>query len=81
MRITDKRIWCVRDPGPEAELGDFLFETTLGQLPEYVVGTGVRRFRLERHEFYDSYEDAVQDASGRMLDRARRRQADPLAGD
>ena len=76
MRITGERIWCVRDPGPLSELDDIVFNTSFAKLPEYVVGTGIVRFRLEQHEFYDSYEEAVEDGVRRLTARQPR----PLPG-
>jgi hypothetical protein len=68
-KVTGRRIWCVRDPGPESDMGDILFSTSLAMLPEYVVGTGLPRYRLKRHEFYDDYEEAVRDATARLVKR------------
>lgn len=69
MRVTKKKIWGVRDPGPDSVMSDVMFPTSIEELPELVLGTGLLRWRFENHEFYDLREEAVADAERRLARR------------
>lgn len=69
MKVTEKRIWAVRDPGPDSIMADVMFATSLKELPEYILGTELPRYRFEDHQFYDRYEEAVEDATRRLMKR------------
>ena len=46
------KFWVVRDPSPESELEDILFETETNRFASYVIGTGLDHFRSENHTIY-----------------------------
>ncbi|KKM23994.1 hypothetical protein LCGC14_1609590 [marine sediment metagenome] len=78
-RIDGIRFWCVRNPTRHSELGDIMFETDLRELPLIVLGTGGAKWHLEEATFYNTRDEALRDATGRMA-RFDEEVPDPLVG-
>lgn len=60
------KIWVVIDPSPVSEMLDVLFETTVAELPLYVIGTGAAQWRKENTTLYTEEAEARRDAEARM---------------
>jgi hypothetical protein len=65
MRLNEKAVWIVRDPGPTSELVDIFWETTFGELPKSVLGAG-QRWYDENTTLYDDEVEAREDAEARL---------------
>ena len=63
--LTEK-IWLVKNPTEVSEKGDILMEFTPNQLAQYVIGTGLDKFKEENHAFHTSERTADCDAEGRL---------------
>lgn len=62
-------VWVVLDPTKDSEMGDILYATTVGKLPELVMGTGGGQWRKENTALYLKAAEAEKDAKARMAKR------------
>jgi hypothetical protein len=60
------KFWVVRDPTPNSELEDILFETETNRFASYVIGTGLDQFKHENHTLYTEAGEAKRDAQARL---------------
>ena len=67
-----KKFWVVRDPTPDSELADILFETSINEFAAYCLGSGaLAQFKSENHVMYDGSAEAKKDAEARMKSRQK----------
>ena len=55
-------VWVVRDPGPQSELGDVVWQTTTKRLHYYVAGATIPTWEREHHAMYTERDEALADA-------------------
>ncbi len=66
MKLTNKTLYVVKDPGPLSELCDIFFDMTLDDLFQYYNGN--KNYEYENHQIYDDPEEALTDAKARLIE-------------
>jgi hypothetical protein len=63
--------WVVRDPGPQSELVDVVFEMDVTRVGNYVLGAGPGTWEREHHTVFTEKDEAVAEGIRRLIQRWR----------
>jgi len=61
-----KKVWVVRDPTPESEMVDILYETDIPGLIDFLLGSKRGTWKRENSSLYDNKTEALADAENRF---------------
>ncbi len=62
-----KTVWIVRDPSPQSELLDIVFEMNVPRLGDYVIGGGPGVWQREHHAVFTDKDEAVAEGIRRLV--------------
>jgi hypothetical protein len=60
-------VWIVRDPGPQSELVDVVFDMDARRLGDYVTGAGAGVWQREHHTLFTGKDEAVAEGIRRLV--------------
>jgi hypothetical protein len=60
-------LWIVRDPTPDSELVDVVFNIDVHRLGNYVLGAGPGTWEREHHTVFSEKDEAVAEAIRRLV--------------